>query len=81
MIKGTQDSGHCLWCIQAYLIGVPLDVLDEELEDAPQAGPGLEGRVLGPGPERRLDAAAGDLARLLHEPHLEHAREVAVGRL
>ena len=56
-------------------------MIDEELEDGPQAGPRLEGRVPRPGLERRLDAAAGDLARLLHEPHLEHAREVAIGRL
>ena len=56
-------------------------MVDEELEDGSEAGPRLEGRVARPRLERPLDAAAGDLARLLHEPHLEHAREVAIGRL
>ena len=65
----------------AYLIGIPLDVIDEELEHGSQAGPGLEGRVGRARLERPLDAAAGDLARLLREPHLEDPREVAVGRL
>ena len=56
-------------------------MIDEELEHGSQAGPGLEGRVGRPRLERPLDAAAGDLARLLREPHLEDPREVAFGRL
>lgn len=62
----------------SYLIGIPLHEVDEELEDWPEAGPWFEGRSIWLGPEWRLNAAAGNIARLFDEPHLEHAGEVAV---
>ena len=64
----------------AQLVGITLDVIDKELEDWSEARSRLERRLLRFGLERRLDAAAGDLARLLDEPHLEHPGKVAVGR-